>query len=106
MENTTNKGYLYGFVIDANTGEIIEQADVKKLGDAALDVVMPFKGEKEGDGIYFAIGEPDTYKIEIKAKHYKPNVVDIQITASAQRRDIYLYPDVKQFYPGKQAVSE
>jgi hypothetical protein len=95
MKNTNYAGYLYGLVIDANTGKIIKNADVTSKNEE-LTVVMPFKGEEEGDGIYFATGEPCTYRIETVAANYKTSNVKIRITRSSQRRDVYLDPDVEQ----------
>jgi hypothetical protein len=95
MEDTTYTGYLYGLVIDANTGKIIENADVTSKSEE-LTVVMPFRGGEEGDGIYFATGEPGTHRIETVAANYKTSNVEIRITSSSQRRDMYLDPDAKQ----------
>jgi hypothetical protein len=90
MTNKTNPGFLYGLVIDADTGEIINNADVIRKSEG-LTVVMPFKGKME-ISVYFATGEPGKYKIKTEAEEYTPYQMEIRITRSTQRRDIYLDP--------------
>lgn len=87
--NTDEVGYVCGLILDSVSEKTILNADISSPS-SALTIVEPFKEEKEGQGIYFATGDPGIYRINVSANGYQSVEIKIRILNTAQERHIYL----------------
>lgn len=87
MHIKKNEGYICGMIYDENKGHIISGAKVTSAHNN-LHIKMPL------EGIFFAKGKPDLYRITVSAENYEKADLEVRITSDLQERNIYLLPSV------------
>lgn len=83
MDIKNPKGYICGMIYDENNGQIIRDAEVTSA-NKKLQIEMTL------NGIFFARGKPDLYRITASANNYEKVDVQVRITSDLQERNIYL----------------